>query len=292
MKNGAVWDFHTTAVGSYRGALVYIWEGVGNQLEDVPVMFESYDELMNWAYGEGIVTTDLYISRCGDRKAISLRSNDLQSTYCGVPQLWVNARWGQYRTAFKYWLGANRSGSSIHELHRSAVQVFTNLNSALLSKSIFKNLSDDFRLKAKLIVDAEISANNAAANTASGDPALIEKFDSFLDADHLVHKASLRNLPNAWVLLGPVHADVNRNYGRLVEKKLPRSKVGVGRINLNALMGFKVFAPFMPLTSAEVANCVQMMGGGFSTSTHLAAQLPLMADQVSAFVRYPGFKAK
>jgi len=292
MTNGAIWASHTTAVGSYRGALIYIWEGVGDQLVEVPVMFETYGELVAWTSSENIVTTDLHVSRCGDKKAISLRSSNPQSPYCGVPFLWVKARWGQYRTAFKYWLGKNRSGSSINQLHGSAIQVLVDLNKALISKSIFPDRSDDFRSRAKLIVDAEIAANIAAASTAAGDPKLIEKFDSFLDADHLVHKASLRDLPDAWVLLGPVNADVNRNYGRLVEKRLSRSKVGIKRINLNALMGFKVFAPFMPLSDSEVKTCIQKMAGSFCTSTHLADQLPIMAAQVSSFVSYPGFKAK
>ena len=66
-----------------------------------------------------------------------------------------------------------------------------------------------------------------------------------LDADHVVNRARLREWPDAWVLLFPVHRRANRPFGA-VEAKLPPIAFGDERVDLDPLLGLKLFCSVLP----------------------------------------------
>jgi hypothetical protein len=114
---------------------------------------------------------------------------------------------------------------------------------------------------------------------------LLKPFDSTLDADHVINKKSLVNMPDAWVMLAPVIASSNRNFGRLVEKYAEPFSPRVGSIDLDAATAFKLFAPTLPSTTSRLNDLVKIFSDAFvGKGPGLEAELQKVASTLGGFI--------
>lgn len=79
---------------------------------------------------------------------------------------------------------------------------------------------------------------------------------SAVDADHVVNRASLDNVPSAWVTVMPVFYEVNRRTGFIFEKGL---EVDTTRSKLypNPLHMFKILSDIWPKTVVEYEQAMK-----------------------------------
>lgn len=267
--HGAVWTHHTTAIISYRTWLSSIWEGIGNgQGQPMPVMFETRSNLEKWASQNNHSLTPIcFTNKKNPNAYICLGDSNAVDWYRGTSFLWVKANWTGYRRAFEIWLDQNRSGDPLQYLHDCAVETYKSAINLIKSGVIFKKRTPQETTKIINLITAQILLHEKNINLGTSNMAgeeLFAPFDYTLDGDHVVNKSSLKNLPDAWVLMAPVHADANRGFGCRVERNYPRYKQGKGRLELDPSMAFKLFASFMPTTSEELEvamGCVENQMG-------------------------------
>lgn len=269
-KNGAVWTHHTTAIISYRSWLSSIWEGIGSgKGQPIPVMFETRSSLEEWAFQNNHKLDTICVTNKKEPNAYAILGDDKAiDWYRGTYFLWVRASWRGYRTAFKVWLNQNRSGDSLEYLHNSAIECYESAIKLVKIGVIFKGRTPKESGKIIKLMSEQIFNHrgylNFAPDKMSGSE-LFSLFDYTLDADHVVNKSSLRNLPDAWVLMAPVPADANRGFGSLIERHYPKYKQGKDRLELDPITAFKLFASIMPASPQELEHVMtfvrNQMGG-------------------------------
>ncbi len=66
-----------------------------------------------------------------------------------------------------------------------------------------------------------------------------------IDVDHVVNKKRVQH-PEAWILLFPVPAGANQTFGSIVERWLPIVAKDVDRVDMTAIMCFKLFCGWIP----------------------------------------------
>jgi hypothetical protein len=92
------------------------------------------------------------------------------------------------------------------------------------------------------------------AYSSGGNPKIAYQLLAVLDADHVLNRASLKQIPDAWVMLFPVPADGNRGFGRTVERFRPSVKPGTRTMPLTPETTFKLFCGAMPRNRSELQN--------------------------------------
>ena len=285
-KGGAVWTHHTTAILSYRTWLASIWEGVDNNSgKPTPVMFEGRAELENWAdLGGHKLTPVCFSKKSKEPNAYFLDGNsESMDWYRGTRFLWVKANWKGYRKAFKIWLEQNRSGDSISDLHESAIICYERAIKLIESKGILASRPASETDRIVALIRKQILAHQSHVGCCISQPTgmkLLAYFDSTLDADHVVNKGSLKDLGDAWVLMAPVHADINRGYGAKVEKHLPKYVPDKKFLELSPLVAFKLFASFMPTSPRELEQAMMLVSGQLGATGELDVVIKTMYEEM------------
>jgi hypothetical protein len=117
-----------------------------------------------------------------------------------------------------------------------------------------------------------------------------DRFDprdlSSLHADHVINRARLRKLPDAWVVLFPVYGANNSRFGSLVEKKLLPLEKGVRQASMDPLPAFKLLCDSMPRVAADLPKQMEVVANWLavddSNETVVAQFLSDMNRQVLA----------
>ena len=86
-----------------------------------------------------------------------------------------------------------------------------------------------------------------------------------LHADHVINRARLRDLPDAWVVLFPVSGKVNSRFGSSVEKGLPPLPTGIGHAVIDPLPAFKLLCDLIPRTEKEFSEQMNVVTGWFAS---------------------------
>lgn len=112
-----------------------------------------------------------------------------------------------------------------------------------------------------------------------------------LHADHVINRARLKNIPDAWVVLFPVLGSVNSRFGSAVEKSLEPLMPGVGKASMDPLPAFKLFCESMPKVMSDVPKQMAIVRGQLAFNVNNAQLLnnflAEMHRQVSACVARP-----
>lgn len=289
-RNGAVWAHHTTAVGSYRAWLASIWEGIGDRPgQPMPVMFDSRAGLQKWADSGNHELRPICFSNNKKPNAYFFTGNaDASDWYAGTFFLWVKANWKDYRKAFKIWLDQNRSGDSIAELHKSAIICYERAITLIETRKILVSRSPQEAVRIVALVRAQIMAHSRHVNCSKSNPTGLELFALFdytLDADHVVNKSSLKDLPDSWVLMAPVQADANRGFGSRIERSLPRYAPGVDRLELSPIIAFKLFASVMPSSQRELDQAMELVANQMGPCGELDGVIKRMHEHMNKFIK-------
>lgn len=78
-----------------------------------------------------------------------------------------------------------------------------------------------------------------------------------IDADHVINRARIRHLPDAWVMLFPVPKGPNRGFGARIEKYLPKPAKNTASVELPPLIAFKLLCGELPKTMAELTHAME-----------------------------------
>lgn len=81
-----------------------------------------------------------------------------------------------------------------------------------------------------------------------------------VDADHIVNRASLRQVPDAWVTVMPVFYEVNRRSGFILEKGLEIDRLR-SKIYPNPLHIFKILSDTWPRNVEEYEQAMRKIEG-------------------------------
>lgn len=292
--NGAKWDHHIHCYQDFQTSVQTVVEE-GDTFQALPGAFSSGVELARWAKDNGL---DIEAIGMPLEHALITHGNAGSSGGMeGTAFIWVKATSDRYREAIVYWLNILRSDRDLPAVHKRAAIVYGNAASNLEQGMIRKKLSSErradqvaaFRGLAVSCLSASQSALTALQNVG-----LLEAFDSTLDADHVINKQSLKNMPDAWVMLAPVIASSNRHFGRVIERRATQFAPRVGSIGLDAVTAFKLFAATLPSDPVKLEDQVNMFLARFiprgpGLEAELQEVLPILTDVVNktliSFVR-------
>ncbi|MGE7471980.1 hypothetical protein ACQKLX_21245 [Bosea sp. NPDC003192] len=79
-------------------------------------------------------------------------------------------------------------------------------------------------------------------------------------ADHVINRGRLRQHPEAWVTIFPVHRSANCPFGS-IEKMQPEIGKDTSRVDLPALTALKLFCGTLPRTRAELSHAMRDVRG-------------------------------
>ncbi len=113
----------------------------------------------------------------------------------------------------------------------------------------------------------------------------VENIDA-LDADHIVARTILEDLPESWIALFPVYRSANRGFGH-IERKLPKVKEGFNRLTLSPLAAFKVLNGTMPRDHDELRAALASVDGqiDFEFSNFVGNFRQAIREQMEAYFR-------
>jgi hypothetical protein len=290
LTKGSSWTAYNYAVEYYRLMLATIWEGVeGQPGQPVPIMFEKKIDLESWASSAGHKLEVFTSSRGKEPNSYLFFGNPkAQDWYAGTEFLWVKASWQGYRKAFKKWLEKNRSSQSVAQLHEAAIYCYEDAIKLIREGKLLQAQSP--RVTSNLIglIDKQIQSHKLHVNcsvTAPTGADLLKLFDYTLDGDHVVNKASLKGLDDAWVLMAPVHADANRGFGSRIERAKPQYQSGTGVLTLSPIIAFKLFASVMPVNASELEKALDIVSRKIGPRNELDDALLQMRKELSVFIQ-------
>lgn len=78
-----------------------------------------------------------------------------------------------------------------------------------------------------------------------------------IDADHVINRARIKHLPDAWVMLFPVPKGPNRGFGARIEKYLPKPVANTASVELPPLIAFKLLCGELPKTMAQLTHAME-----------------------------------
>ncbi len=106
-----------------------------------------------------------------------------------------------------------------------------------------------------------------------------------IDADHVIARTMLKNLPHAWVAIFPVPAGANRPFGR-IEKRLPKLSPMLSRVDLSPISAFKLLCGHLPETHSELQSAMlDVRGQVINQHASVALFLDTMERQISQYLR-------
>lgn len=104
-------------------------------------------------------------------------------------------------------------------------------------------------------------------------------------ADHVINRARLAALPDAWVLLFPVSKHANSPFGA-IERLLQPIEASVDCVSLPSLIALKLFCGRLPKTSEELSHAMCDVRGHFlQTSPAVVAYCNEIESQARTYIR-------
>ena len=88
-------------------------------------------------------------------------------------------------------------------------------------------------------------------------------------ADHVLARSRVREYPDAWVLMFPVHAGSNSPFGA-IEKRLGPVDMEVEYVKLDPLIGLKLFCGSLPRDTGALQWTMRDVRGQFDTLSPFA----------------------
>lgn len=283
--NGGRWDHHNYCYLNFQCSLKVAVE-LGDSFGVLPGAFSSTKLFFEWIKRNGLfkelVGTPLnpaYITH--GEKGCSLNLT-------GSSFIWVKASSSRYRNALLHWLNHVRKDQHLPGVQESAATVYDRVAASLEKGDIRKKISPVQRNKLVKIFRAMATrCHNASSSVAAAvkDRHLLKPFDSTLDADHVINKQSLKDIPDAWVMLAPVIASSNRGFGLAVEQYAVPFTAQRGLIGLDAVTAFKLFASTFPKTVKTLDEQITVFRKGFiPAGPGLKAELEAAAEKLRGFV--------
>lgn len=284
---GARWDHHVYCYLNFQTSVKTVVEH-GDSFSALPGAFSSEDELYNW-----VGTQRLKVLPIAADAIITVSQTFSSKKMEGTSFLWVKAT-APYREHMVRWLNYLRRDRDLACVLDAAATVYEDVAQSLERELIRKKMPPDRRAKQVRVFRA-LAADCLAASSSAGTETwektgeqnrrLLRPFDSTLDADHVINKKSLTMMPDAWVMLAPVIASSNRNFGRVVEKHALAFSPRVGSIDLDAATAFKLFASTFPSTTSKLEDLVKLFSDSFVGKGHgLEAELQTVASTLGGFV--------
>jgi hypothetical protein len=285
--NGARWDHHVYCYSDFQASVTTVVE-YSDSFSALPGAFSSVDELYGWVGVHCLkvwpITSDSIITVSQPISSEKMK---------GTSFLWVKAT-SPYRQIMVWWLNYLRRDRGLASVLDAAATVYEDVAQSLERELIRKKITperrgkqvSEFRALAADCLAASLSAGEATWEKAEvHEHRLLKTFDSTLDADHVINKQSLKMMPDAWVMLGPVIASSNRNFGRAVEKHAVPFTPRVGSIDLDAATAFKLFASTFPSTLSTLEDLVKLFSDSFAgKGPGLEAELQTVTSTLGGFV--------
>jgi hypothetical protein len=284
---GANWGDHNGAYAVQRTLVASMME----REESVPVMFDSFNALQNWVCANGLQFRQLQNFSYTDVIEVISTSASPLLYRAGPSYLWVRAAWRQvYRDAFLAWLDLNYRQSDQRSLHLSTITAYTDAIDNLNRGIIRPRLSSAERNDMVAFLNAECSKHQQAYDVNLVDKTLFRFMDMGIDADHVINKSSLANNPNAWVMLFPVPADINRRFRASVEAGLGKGNSNLSAIALQErpIVLFKIFGNFMPKNDDELRVALRRIRSQIGPDGELDTILDKMEMDIAKYLRTSG----
>jgi len=280
----ARWDHHSYCYLNFQMSVKNAVE-IGDSFKSLPAAFSSKAELLRWA-SVNHQTVDT-IGLPADHAVITHGDFNGAFGLQGASFIWVRATSPRYREAVLVWLQQLRSDRDLRLVQKRAAEVYQQVASSLENGLIRKRMKPVLRaaqVKELNILSRRCLMASSTAQKAQRDIRLLEALDTTLDADHVINKKSLTNMPDAWVMLAPVIASSNRGFGRVVEKYATRFAPLVGEIGLDAVTAFKLFASTIP-TRATLAQHMDRFARQFIAKQRgLDLELQSVSKALGSFV--------
>lgn len=242
-RTGRIVGRFTGAIAQQRAYLTTTLERLGERGSET-VMVPTYAELEFHAHARKCEITPLGAAG----KAVLVREQGPDQ----VEQVWVLAAARGYRDHMLAYLERFNGPVRAAE-HESAATCISHIIAALDAREIRPELPATHRASVRALLAAQQAAHAAAAAAGTPDAALFDYLDSTVDADHVFAHSKLLSLPEAWVLLLPVPAPANREFGAKIEAKYAQAEADRGEQELSAEMLLKVLAGFVPSTEKDLA---------------------------------------
>ena len=248
-REGAMPGLYSGLVVQARTNLVCLLEAK----QDVPVMFSTRAGLVEWAWSR-----DMQEGRVGSvplDEAVYFTPNRDPNDYLD-PSLtyWVRATSERYREALIHWYMRcfTPEEDVVRRAHRESLTFLKAVQDEIGAGSIaWKTKPKSYEAEALRLVQQAIGEHEHALSTNQPDQNLALQLLGTLDADHVLNRASLAHLPEAWVLLFPVPADANRAMGAHVERHLPSAAKEEEELLIDAAQFLKLLTGYFPRTAAE-----------------------------------------
>jgi hypothetical protein len=227
------------------------------------VAFASQAQLLGWAAHNHFDVQDICAEISRSEALRLVGSNNSPRIYRGQVFIWVRASSNKYRQAFLAELDRSRidkTAETAQRNHGYAAEYCNDIIKALKQKLIRKHVSDARR--SQLISGFE-SLNNEFIEAskcpvlAINDRFKLELLDRVVDADHVVNRKSLTELPDAWVMLAPVNSTTNRKFGWMIERYIEKADKSTISIKLDPIMAFKLHAATLPKCPVELQTALE-----------------------------------
>ena len=251
LREGALPGLYSGLVVQARTSLVCLLEASQN----VSVMFSTRAGLEEWAWDRAM--KEGRVGEVPADEAVCLTpTRDPGKSLDPSVMYWVRATSERYREALVDWYRNcfPTTEDVVGRAHRESLTFLKVARQEIAVGSInWKTKPKDYASAASQLINKAIGEHEHALAANEPDEKLAFQLLGTVDADHVLNRASLPDLPDAWVLLFPVPADANRAMGSKVERYLPRVVVGTERVDIDAQQFLKAFSNFFPRNADEFA---------------------------------------
>jgi hypothetical protein len=265
-RNGAMPGLFNGFVGLMRTSVATLIEAG----QEVPVMFGNRRLLLQWARKKGF--SPRQVGALPSREVLCLCPTTIPKQQLNAVELyWVKASSHHYRTALIEWCQMTYGPDHVQRAHEESITFFRALQHELTKLAANHVV---FGRSGQTAVLASVKSSLTAhlnAYSSGGNPKIAYQLLAVLDADHVLNRASLKQIPDAWVMLFPVPADANRGFGRTVERFRPSVKPGTRTIPLTPETTFKLFCGAMPRNRSELQKLKTTLAGQLRASNYVAS---------------------
>lgn len=247
-RNGAISGLYSGFVALARASIAPLIEAE----TPVPVMFCCKAALESWASLNKMKCSQVGTISTDDAVKLFPQGDPGKVLQPSV-MYWVRAKSSCYRSALIEWFKADSGADCVRKANTESL---TFLKAAKKDISKIPTTHRRFSRERKNLALAQVSRSikefTESMKREKPDESVAFKLMGTLDADHVANRASLSQLPDAWVLVFPVPSDANRGFGRSVERSRVKVAAATLRIDLTPETAFKLFASAMPNTESEL----------------------------------------
>lgn len=256
LKGGSMPGLYSGFVGLMRTSVASLIEAK----QAVPIMFNNLDSLKAWARKQEFKTEEVD-SLPADEVLRLLPTTDPKNKLTAVELYWVKANSSHYRTAMIKWCHSAYGDDHVRRAHEESINFFESLKDDLSNLPAKSHVFGRRGRTAILSLINDSILNQRSALKLGGNEKIAYQLLATLDADHVLNRASLKKIPNAWVLLLPVPADANRGFGRIVERYRTQLSPETEKIDLTPEISFKIFCGAMPRNKQELNSLRKVIAG-------------------------------